>query len=228
MRFNWKLWIFLGLEIFLYYMILFEGGIWSQAGCFASVVLCCLYALVYKKQSNHLLMAGLCCTVAADFCLILCNPVQRLWGMVFFLGAQIMYAFWLQINSGHNLFILVRAVVSAVTILITMLVLKSNTDMLAIVSLCYYANLIMNIFVAFFQFRKDSVFPVALVLFILCDTVIGLQVASGNYISIGENSTLYRLIFMDFNLAWFFYLPSQVLIALRCAGIQKFCKRSTE
>lgn len=97
---------------------------------------------------------------------------------------------------------------------IAVLVLKEKTDALALISVCYYANLILNIVAAFRQFRRDLVFPIALVLFLLCDTVIGLQVAAGGYLPIGEDSWLHRLIFMDFNLAWFFYLPSQVLIAL--------------
>ena len=49
---------------------------------------------------------------------------------------------------------------------------------------------------------------------LLCDTVIGLQVAAGGYLPIGEGSLLHKIIFMDFFLSWFFYLPSQILIAL--------------
>ena len=56
--------------------------------------------------------------------------------------------------------------------------------------------------------------PVALVLFLLCDTVIGLQVASMGYLPIGEGSWLYRVIFPGWNMAWAFYLPSQVMLAV--------------
>ena len=92
--------------------------------------------------------------------------------------------------------------------------LREKTDALALISVCYYANVILNIVAAFRQFRSKPIFPIALVLFLLCDRVIGLQVAAGGYLPIGEDSWLYRLIFMNFNLSWFFYLPSQVLIAL--------------
>lgn len=61
----------------------------------------------------------------------------------------------------------------------------------------------------------------ALILFLLCDTVIGLQVASGAYLPIPESSLLHRIIFMDLNLAWLFYLPSQVLISLHAAQLTK-------
>lgn len=97
---------------------------------------------------------------------------------------------------------------------VSVLVLRSDTDLLAVISMCYYANLIVSIFHSFSMFRKLPLFSVALVLFLLCDTVIGLQVAAGAYLQIPEDSLLHRVIFVDGNLAWAFYLPSQVLIAL--------------
>ena len=45
--------------------------------------------------------------------------------------------------------------------------------------------------------------------------VVGAIVAAGGYLPIAEGSALYSLLFSGFNLAWFFYLPSQVLLALR-------------
>jgi hypothetical protein len=78
---------------------------------------------------------------------------------------------------------------------------------------CYYGNLILNLLFAFLN--KDRILGLAFVLFLLCDTVIGLQVAAGGYLPIAEGSALYSLLFSGFNLAWFFYLPSQVLLALR-------------
>lgn len=94
------------------------------------------------------------------------------------------------------------------------LVLGENTDALALVSLCYYANLVVNILAAFTRFRQRRLLSIGLVLFLLCDTVIGLQMANGVYLPIREGSLIHRIISVDFNLAWFFYLPSQVLIAL--------------
>ncbi len=75
----------------------------------------------------------------------------------------------------------------------------------------------MNIVAAFKRFGQNSLFAIGLVLFLLCDTVIGLQVASGGYLPIGEGTLLYKIIFAPFHLSWFFYLPSQVLIALTAA-----------
>ena len=108
----------------------------------------------------------------------------------------------------------VRLGLCAVTLGAVFVVLGDKADALAAVSLICYANLIMNIVVSCTQFRKNKLLPVAFVLFLLCDTVIGLQVASGGYLPIPEGSLVHTIIFSDFNLAWFFYLPSQVLISL--------------
>ena len=51
-------------------------------------------------------------------------------------------------------------------------------------------------------------------LFFICDTFIGLQVAAGTYLTIPEGGLLYNVIFCAFPIAWACYLPSQVLIAL--------------
>ena len=113
---------FLLAELVLYILILTTGGdllVWSS---FGAIVLCFLFALL--RGGEGLLVAGLGCTVAADFFLVVCSPMQQLYGMICFLAVQTLYAVFL----------------------------------------------------------------------------------------------LHRILFVDFNLSWFFYLPSQVLIALTAAN----------
>ncbi|MBQ9762311.1 MAG: hypothetical protein IJV82_04450 [Oscillospiraceae bacterium] len=204
--------IFLIIELFLYYLILTAGGDVLVYSSFFSIVGCFLYALFWGK--DRLFIAGLACTVGADFCLVVLSPVRRLWGMVFFLVAQSLYALRLHRNRPNRTLLIARGVLSVLAILVTFLVLKRNTDWLSIISIYYYVNLIMNIIVSFTQFRQNRLLPMGLVCFLLCDTVIGLQVAAGAYLPISEGNWLHDLIFMDFNLAWFFYLPSQITLAL--------------
>lgn len=201
---------FLTVEAALYICILTCGGDLLVASSYASIVLCGLFALALGQKSTLFLRLGLLCTLGADFCLVVCDPIQRLWGMVFFLAAQSMYALYL---GGRPWRWIVRAAVSLCALAVTVLVLGENTDVLALVSVCYYGNLILNLLFAFLN--KDRMLGLAFVLFLLCDTVIGLQVAAGGYLPIAEGSALYSLLFSGFNLAWFFYLPSQVLLALR-------------
>ena len=206
---------FLIAEAILYYFILTAGGQTLVITSYLSIVLCFLFALQGIKRKT-LMVAGLACTVGADFCLVICNPVQRLWGMVFFLGAQTLYAIHLHRQHRNNTLLLIRILLTVAAGIIAVLVLKENVDALAVVSVCYYANLIMNMIAAFTQWGRNKLLPIAFVLFILCDTIIGLQVASSGYLPIADGSWLYNLIFSGFNTAWMFYLPSQVLISLCC------------
>lgn len=119
--------------------------------------------------------------------------------------------------SGYLLW--VRFLLILLSQVISFIVLKDRADALAMISMCYYANLVMNIIAGFSSFAKNRMFTAGLVLFALCDTVIGLQVASGAYLPINSDSLLHRIIFMDFNLSWLFYLPAQVLISL--SGIRR-------
>lgn len=203
---------FLSAELVLYILILTSGGnllVWSS---FGAIVLCFAYGLLCRGVP--LLVAGLGCTVAADFFLVVCEPLQQLYGMICFLAVQTLYAIFLSRQGFARAWLWMRLALMAATVLVAVAVLREKTDALAIVSMLYYVNLLMNAVQAFCRFGKLRLFAVGLALFILCDTVIGLQVASGGYLPIAEGSLLHQVLFMGFNLSWFFYLPSQVLIAL--------------
>ena len=204
--------VFIAMETVLYYLILTSGGkllIWSE---YISIILCFLFAMVCFQKP--LLMGGLAMTVCADFCLVVCDPIQQLWGMEFFVMAQMLYALYLHRQGLHMSLLAVRLALSVAVEIVAVVILGENTDALALVSVLYYVNLIMNMVCAFARFRNNRLLAIGFVLFILCDTVIGLQVAAGGYLPITEGSIVHKLIFSGFHLSWFFYLPSQVLIAL--------------
>lgn len=207
---------FLLIEAILYYFILTAEGEFLRYSSYVSIIVCFAFALVMGLRKNPLIVGGLLCTVGADFCLVMCQPIQQLWGMVFFLGAQTLYAIHLHKKQSSTPLLIVRLSLTIAGVLIAILVLQDKTDALALVSICYYANLIMNLVAACTQWKSCKTLPIGFLLFILCDTVIGLQVASGGYLPIPEDSALHSILFMPFNLSWFFYLPSQVLIALSC------------
>ncbi len=204
--------LFLCICCALYYFILTAGGTVLTATSYASIVLSFLYALTQRQ--NLWLIGGLACTVGADFFLVVCDPIQQFWGMVFFLGAQSLYAAMLHRSRPVKSLLFIRLGLIAIAEAITIAILKDATDPLAVISICYYVNLIFNIILAFMQFRRYPLFAIGLVFFLLCDTVIGLQVMSGSYLPLPEGSVLHKIIFAPFNLAWLFYLPSQVLISL--------------
>ena len=134
--------------------------------------------------------------------------------MVFFLLVQFLYAAKLFENNKSKGLLIARMAATVISPIIVFLVIGNKTDALSVISICYYINLIFNIISAFSSFKKNRVFAIALALFLLCDTVVGLQVAAGAYLPIAEGSIIHKIIFSGFNLSWFFYLPSQVLISL--------------
>lgn len=207
--------VFLILEGILYYIILTSGGELLINSCFGSIILCFIYALA--MQGKPLFIAALACTVGADYFLVTFVPSRQLPGMAFFLVAQGLYAVFLHRQGFKKIWLFVRLGLTALIIAIAFIILKENADAVAIISVLYYANIAMNLIMAFAKFKKFPLLAIGFLLFILCDTVIGLQVASGGYLPIKPGSALYQFLWMPLNLAWLFYLPSQVLIALSSA-----------
>ncbi len=210
---------FICAEAMLYYIIMTAGGTLLWGSQFASVVLCFLFSLTGLKDKSYTVPVALAFTVGADYFLVAHHPQLRLLGMLFFIGTQGAYAFLLHKQNPKKLFLWLRLGLSLVSTAICFAVLGKGVDPLSLVSLCYYANLITNIIMAFDGFSKNRLFAIGLLLFLLCDTVVGLQVSCEGYLPIKEGSFLHRIIFPSFNPAWMFYLPSQVILAL-CA-VQK-------
>ncbi|MBE6620348.1 MAG: hypothetical protein E7625_03170 [Ruminococcaceae bacterium] len=211
------LFAFLAVELVLYALILTTGGNLLVAVSYISIVLCFLYALFHLKNAHRLMVAALGFTVVSDYFLVVCQPPRQLPAMIFFLIVQLLYALHLQRKPRRRPILVLRIALTLAIEIIALIVLKENTDALALVSVAYYANLAVNLLASCLPTGRDPRLPIAFLLFLLCDTVIGLQVASGGYLAIPEHSLLYRMLFMDFQLSWFFYLPSQVLLTLSAA-----------
>lgn len=202
---------FLAVQAVLYAVILTAGGGLLVGSSFGAIVLCFAYALCGGRRSERWMVCALAFTVAADFCLVICSPQQRLWGMLFFLAVQLCYA----ASLGRALWWL-RAALCAAAVAVCAAVLGKGTDALALVSVCYYAHLLCNLALSLHGRRWGMAAGFAL--FALCDAVIGLQVAAGDYLPLPQ--ALQQVLFCDFNLSWFFYLPSQVCLAL-CSRTKK-------
>ena len=202
---------FVMIELVLYVWLLITNNPWVM---FGSILLCFLYALMHMKTGNRIAILALAGTVCADYFLVLRPQQELLWGMIFFLCVQILYAVRLQLLYPSKVFLILRVTLTVLAEIVVFLVLKENTDALAIVSLAYYTNLIISIAEGLSQTRVNSLFPIGMILFLLCDTVVGLQAAANGYLPIKSSSLLWQIIYPGFNLAWLFYLPSQALLAL--------------
>ncbi|MBE6673932.1 MAG: hypothetical protein E7596_02370 [Ruminococcaceae bacterium] len=211
---------FVLVELTLGILVHLTSGRANSWVSFSCVLLACLFVSLFfeKSKAYFLTQLGLACTVCADIFLVVMDPIKQLPAMVFFSVTQMCYFVRIYLNhttqKQKKVHLIARSLVTLLAIAATVAVLGGNTDALSLVSLFYYANLAVNIVVAFTQFKSCPALAVGLLLFLCCDTVIGLNVMADSYISGVGESFIMQLIDVDFNLAWVFYVPSQMLIAL--------------
>lgn len=193
---------------------------------FASVALSCAFTVVAfsKTKSYALVQLGLLFSVIADVFLVLCEPMIQLPAMLAFSLAQVCYflklLFETESKTEKCVHISVRAIAIFAVIIATLAVLKGKTDALSIVSMLYYANLIVNAVFAFVHFRKSPAFAIGLLLFVLCDTIVGFKELSNGYMNGGIIDAINNAL-SGTNWAWFFYIPSQALIAISLIKFNK-------
>lgn len=187
---------------------------------YTAIVLVFLFSLIlFDKSATWVLTAtALLFTVLADYFLVLLGAGEKLLAMCFFSVTQICY--FLRIYLAHKTKIsqvthlILRLTVILIAVIATFSVLKESTDALSIVSIIYYANLILNVIFAFGQVRISPLFAIGLLLFAFCDAFVGLSVLEDLYMDVGISSVISRINPLGLNLAWVFYVPSQTLIAL--------------
>lgn len=209
--------IFLISEIILFVLIFTLKGRASSIVSFLSILNAFIFSLTcLNTKESKLTSVALLFTVISDLFLVIVEPTYKDLAMVSFNVVQICYFFrLLHLSNNKVRDIGIRIFFVIFTIIITIVVLKDKTDFLSVISMIYYINLILNLVHSFIHFKVSPLFAIGLLLFICCDTLIGLDNLSG-YLSISESSFIYKLNHLNFNLAWVFYVPSQMLIGLSC------------
>lgn len=217
---NFFLFIFILIELVLTVLVQLISGVSNTVVSFLAIVIAFLFPLLFIKKSYSYIYTqiGLLCTVFADLFLVVITPVYKIPAMIFFSITQICYFLKILYNQKilkiRLLHIITRSITIIIAIVITIIVLKDKTDFLSIISIFYYANLIINIIFSFMTNQKSIIFSIGLILFACCDLLIGMSVLNDSYIKIPENSLLHLLVNTGFNLAWLFYVPSQTLISI--------------
>lgn len=209
---------FIIIEIILGLSIQFTHQTLHIVLCYSSVVLACTFSFIFLKKDSFLTQLGLVFTVFADLFLVVITPMLQIPAMICFSITQICYFLRLYLNEKSKkenlIHIITRITTSILIIILTIIILKEKTDFLSILSTFYYTNLILNIIFAFRKTNKSILFSIGLLLFSLCDLQIGIAILNDSYINVSNNIILKFLIDPPFNFAWFFYVPSQTLIAL--------------
>ena len=191
---------------------------------YISIVLAALFCLaLYERTTSWLFtQVGLLFTLGADFFLVVLASHHTV-AMLLFSVAQLSYAARLALAASpreRRVGLISRATVSLLAVGLTVIVLGKNTDALAVVSLFYFANLIVNAVIATVKWRSSPLLAIGFWLFILCDVFVGFSMLGG-YLPLADNAFLSFLAAPPINMAWVFYLPSQVLISLSTLKTQK-------
>ena len=209
--------IFIIIELSLTVLVQLTSGVFNTIVSFSAVVCAFLYSLLNYSKKNILIVIGLLTTVCADIFLVVVDPMKQNLAMSFFSITQICYLIYIynsQNKFQQKIHIIVRTITVVISLLATIIVLKDNTDFLSLISLFYYANLVVNIIFAFVVKNKNILLIIGLILFACCDFVIGISIMNDSYLSLKEGTFLYFIANPGFNLAWIFYVPSQTLISL--------------
>ena len=215
--------MFLGTELCLWLAILFfTSGLSSRLCSFFAILLAFLFGLRFFKPDADLLLlcSALLFTVAADCFLVLPSKLEyrfQIVGTGLFCFTQIFYFLYLFFKTESKKMRIIHAAVRACAVVLAEIavvcVLQDDLDFLSVLSLFYVANLAVSVVFAYMQGLERLPFAIGLTLFLCCDLFVGLSVAIGSYIQVAESSLLYKIVFADFNFVWFFYLPSQTLLA---------------
>ena len=226
--------IFSAIEIGLLISVLVCKGNAVPALQFTSIVLAFSFSLIFLnfKKGQYITQLALLFTVIADVFLVLARPQNQSVAMTSFSITQVLYFTKLLKETESKkvrLSNLITRIVAIVVIEVTTLfVLGEKADFVSLISMFYFINLILNMIFAFVNFKKNPLFAIGLLLFMFCDIFIGLQCAIGVYIDIPSTSIIYKITFSPFNWAWLFYIPSQALLSISAAPLErlKITKRS--
>lgn len=212
--------VFIALEVVLLPLIQLNVCDAVEYWQYSAVILAFLFSLLCLRgdRRGDLVRLGLAITLVADYFLVIDGDAY-LAGVVTFIFVQIAYFAYLVLEDERKTVrltnIYTRIGLCAVLIIAAYAVLGERTDALAIASVLYYANLVMNAVFAFLLGRRGRALAIGLVLFAMCDLCIGLETLCDIYIKTDAFDFMYE---GSFNLPWVFYQPSQVMIGLSLCG----------
>ena len=139
--------------------------------------------------------------------------------MICFSAVQIFYFLRLYLTDTNakrrKIHLILRIVCSVVIVAVTLLVLGFDADPVAVISMFYYVNLVLNVIFAFLDYGNTGIFAIGLLCFMISDTVIGFHELD-QYIG---HTPLVREVVQEIkrskiDLIYGFYLPSQAFIAM--------------
>lgn len=216
--------IFVAVQLVLLTLILCDLE-FNEWFCFAVVLLAFSHAVFSAKNKKHglILVLAMAFTLVSDVFLVLIyhntgSIVDQSIGMTTFSLAQLSYFVYIYLNSSDKklklIHCLVRVGACVFLIALTLIVLKDNVNYLAIITMFYFANLLLNAIFSFIIRPKNLALAIGFIFFICCDIFVAALAVEGLFITISEQSILYWFAHPPINFAWLFYTISQTLISL--------------
>ena len=170
---------------------------------YTGILLCLLFAIYCSLYGGDRLVApALLFTAAADWFLLIRNK-HLLLGVALFLCVQALYFLRLHRVGGSSRLLWLRLALAVVFTLIPLLIPGMATP-LNLLAMLYFSQLLSNTILAW-TLPAMHTFALGLTLFVGCDICVGL------FNSFALPPAVFFLMSIGM---WFFYLPSQVLIAL--------------
>ena len=183
------------------------------------VITSCLFCVLLSDGSlaYRFTQIGMIGTVGADFFLVFLPFQLRIPGMICFCVTQIAYFLRTYFEDDYPIrkkaHLILRVLASIASLTVTCFVLGRRADMLSLLSVFYYAHLILNVVFSFLQFKKLRMLAIGFTLFIISDTLIGFDSLS-EYLLIPRGSFVYFAVRGGSKLVMPLYLAAQTLIPL--------------
>ena len=183
----------------------------ALCACFA------LYSTATGKKFAYIVFAALGFTLVADYFLLVKNEYYDV-GVSAFIIAQTCYFIKIYLERGRfpSVSLAVRSL-AFVAASACLFILKL-AEPLTVLAAAYAVSLLGNVVESYFNVRfgvGDLIFAVGLTAFACCDVCV-LAFNLGDFIDIPLSSSALDVIV---NLAWVFYLPSQIAISLSSAKL---------
>lgn len=209
--------IHLILYLFIYAFKIITGKTETIAD-YIVVISCFLFSLVYfiiKRNSNTLIFViAFLFTILADTNLLILDDNYEL-GILTFIIVQFAYFWYILKNmytkDNYSYLIAIRLITIVIGVIASLIV---QTDKLLVcLVIIYISNLVINLIISIIPRKRNLLFSLGLFLFLLCDICVGCYNIC-DIIDISNTSLFYKIANLPFNIAWLFYHPSQVLLAI--------------
>lgn len=209
--------IHLILYLFIYAFKIITGKAETIAD-YIVVISCFLFSLGYfiiKRNSNTLIFViAFLFTILADTNLLILDDNYEL-GVLAFIIVQFAYFWYILKNmytkDNYGYLIAIRLITIVIGVIASLIV---QTDKLLVcLVIIYISNLVINLIISIIPRKRNLLFSLGLFLFLLCDICVGCY-NIGDIIDISNTSLFYKIANLPFNIAWLFYHPSQVLLAI--------------